>query len=201
MHTIVMSSISIRPLALNETDTAAALLARAFVTNPLHVAAFGRDQLATNEAFFRIGLSVMKGSTWAAVEGTRMVGVVHWVPAPDCQFSIIEKVRMMPAMVKGLGLRPAINVSTWLSSWSKRDPSEPHMHVGPIAVDPDQQRRRIGHVMMDACCAALDRDGIKGVLETDRPENVAFYERFGFLVTATIPVLGVLNYFMQRPSR
>ena len=54
---------------------------------------------------------------------------------------------------------------------------------------------------MERYCEALDRSGKAGYLETDRPENVAFYRRFGFDVTGEVPVLGVRSYFMRRAAR
>ena len=51
---------------------------------------------------------------------------------------------------------------------------------------------------MTLYCEDLDRTAISGYLETDRPENVSFYRRFGFEVTDEIPVLGVPNFLMQR---
>jgi hypothetical protein len=51
---------------------------------------------------------------------------------------------------------------------------------------------------MESYCLELDRTGNAGYLETDRPENVAFYQRFGFVVTGTATVLGVETYFMRR---
>jgi hypothetical protein len=38
-------------------------------------------------------------------------------------------------------------------------------------------------------------------LETDRPENVTFYRRFGFEIVQQEPVLGVLNFFMVRRAK
>jgi len=38
-------------------------------------------------------------------------------------------------------------------------------------------------------------------LETDKSENVRFYERFGFTVVAEVNVLGVRNWFMSRAPR
>jgi hypothetical protein len=35
-------------------------------------------------------------------------------------------------------------------------------------------------------------------LETDRPENVRLYEKFGFVTTSEALVLGTPNWFMQR---
>src|SRR5690606_5278200 len=97
----------------------ARVLAHAFVTNPLHIAVFGPGRLAANEAFFRIGLRAMKGPKLAAFDDGRMVGVVHWVESPQCQFSAWEKLRTLPEMVRGFGIGPAIKVARWLSAWSK----------------------------------------------------------------------------------
>jgi hypothetical protein len=74
-----------------------------------------------------------------------MVGVIHWVLFPGCQFSGTEKLRLMPAMVRALGLRSAVRVTAWLSAWSKLDPTEPHSHLDLIGVEPEMQGRRIGH--------------------------------------------------------
>jgi hypothetical protein len=54
---------------------------------------------------------------------------------------------------------------------------------------------------MERYCEELDQAAAAGYLETDRPENVDFYKRFGFRVVETAPVLGVDNYFMWRASR
>jgi GNAT superfamily N-acetyltransferase len=195
-----MSGMRIEPFTLASTAEASRTLARAFVTNPLHVAAFGAERLARNEAFFRTGLAAMKGSKLVALEGSQILGLIHWVPSPDCQFSGPEKLRMMPAMVAGFGLRSSLRVGSWLSAWSKHDPSEPHSHLGPIGVDPSAQGQGIGRQLLERYCAELDRTGTAGYLETDRPENVRFYGRFGFETTGEITVLGVRNYLMWRKA-
>jgi ribosomal protein S18 acetylase RimI-like enzyme len=193
-----MSQITITPLPTEQTEAAIGVLARAFVTNPVHVAAFGPSNLESNEVFFRIGLAAMKGGQFVATDGSRVLGVVHWVRSPACQFSAFDKLRMMPRMVSGLGLGSALKVVSWVSAWSTHDPSEPHSHLGPIGVEPEAQGRRVGSTLMERYCAELDRTGMAGYLETDRPENVEFYRRFGFVVTETAPVLDVETYFMRR---
>ena len=193
-----MSEIRIEPLRADQHADVARMLARAFVTNPLHVAAFGPNQLEKNEAFFRIGLALMKGPKHVAIEATEILGVIHWVHAPRCQVSTGEKVRMLPAMIGGFGLGSSLHVGSWLSAWSKHDPSEPHLHLGPVGVSPSAQGRGIGRQLMQRYCGELDRGAQAGYLETDRPENVTFYRRFGFEVTAEIPVLGVRNFLMRR---
>ena len=193
-----MSQITIIPLPTGQTEAAVEVLARAFVTNPLHVAAFGPGRTDSNEVFFRTGLAAMKGEKRVATDGSRILGVAHWVHAPACQFSTREKLRTMPGLIRGLGPGPALKVIRWVSTWSGRDPDEPHSHLGPIGVAPEAQGRRVGSRLMEEYCAELDRTGMAGYLETDRPENVAFYERSGFAVTETATVLGVETYFMCR---
>jgi ribosomal protein S18 acetylase RimI-like enzyme len=193
-----MSQLTIKPLASEQTEAAIGVLARAFVTNPVHVAAFGASNLESNEVFFRIGLSAMKGGQFVATDGSRILAVGHWVRSSACQFSALEKLRVMPKMVSGLGLSSALRVISWVSTWSKHDPKEPHSHLGPIGVEPEAQGRGAGRALMEKYCTELDRTGMAGYLETDRPENVEFYRRFGFVVTETAPVLGVESYFMRR---
>lgn len=93
---------------------------------------------------------------------------------------------------------PALKVISWVSIWSKHDRREPHSHLGPIAVEPAAQGRHIGSTLMEKYCAGLDQTGMAGYLETDRHENIQFYERFGFVVTETAAVIGVETYFMHR---
>ena len=196
-----MSDIRIEPFRPDMTAEASRALASAFVTNPLHVAAFGPDRLSRNEAFFRTGLAAMKGPKRVALDGSRIVGLIHSVDSPDCQFSTTEQLRMTPAMMTGFGIRSAVRVGSWLSAWAKHDPNEPHSHLGPIGVEPGAQGRRIGQQLMDRYCEELDRTGTAGYLETDRAENQRFYGHFGFETTGEIPVLGVPNYLMWRKAR
>ena len=186
------------PAMLAEVAT---MLARAFVTNPMHIVALGPDALDKNEAFFRAGLVRMKGTKRIALDAERIVGFIHWVPSPDCQFSAGEKVGLLPAMIGGLGPRSSWRVSNWLAAWSAKDPGEPHVHLGPIGVDTSAQRRGVGDRLMRAYCDHLDDEQQAGYLETDRPGNVPFYRRFGFEVVEELPVLGVPNFLMRRASR
>ena len=193
-----MIGIHIEAFDRSMARDASGVLARAFVTNPLHIAAFGPSELAKNEAFFEIALAVMRGAKRVAMEGSQILGLIHWVRSPDCEFSGLEKLRMAPAMVKGFGVSSALRVSSWFSVWSKHDPREPHSHLGPIGVSPEVQGRHIGRRLMEAYCEDLDQTADAGYLETDRSENVEFYRRFDFDIIHEATVLGVRNYFMWR---
>jgi predicted N-acetyltransferase YhbS len=63
---------------------------------------------------------------------------------------------------------------------------------------PQLQQLGIGSRMMEKSCEIIDQKKDAAYLETDRPENVPFYERFGFAVSAEEQILGVRNWFMWR---
>jgi len=193
-----MAGLRIEDFTSDMVGAAAAMLARAFVTNPLHVATFGPDQLRTNESFFRIGVPLMTGRKLVAVENADVLGFIHWIESPGCQPSESDKRTLAPMMLRAFGVRTAWRLRSWLTAWSKRDPAAPHVHLGPIGVSPAAQGRGIGRRLMERYCEALDLAGRIGYLETDRPETVRFYERFGFGVTAEVQVLQVPNFLMMR---
>jgi site-specific DNA-adenine methylase len=47
-------------------------------------------------------------------------------------------------------------------------------------------------------CQRLDQRRMLSYLETDKPENVRLYKRFGYHVIAEAEVLGVTSWFMTR---
>jgi len=67
-------------------------------------------------------------------------------------------------------------------------PAEPHWYLGLLGTRPERQRTGIARALLEPMLARADREGIPVFLETGAPENVAFYERFGFGVAAEAPV-------------
>src|ERR1051325_7999935 len=180
-------------------DATVATLADAFVTNPLHIAAFGRDRLDQNRLFFRIGLRHMfvGQGTVALVDGV-VRGYVHYNPWPNC-LPAPEQVPTAAATVLK-PLRDAIpKIVTWFARWSHLDPDEPHVHLGPIGVSPELQGQGIGSALMKLYIEHLVDQKLAGYLETDRPENVKFYERFNFRVRSEEDVIGAHVWYMWRP--
>jgi hypothetical protein len=52
--------------------------------------------------------------------------------------------------------------------------------------------------MLAYFCGQMDNCAELSYLETDKSENVGFYEKFGFTVVAEAKVLGAPNWFMFR---
>ncbi len=193
-----MPSIEVKPYRPEMASEVVLVLARAFASNPVHLAAFGDSVLGKNEAFFRTVMPLLKGTKIVATDGSRILGLIHWFPPSQCQVSGVTKFRLLPTMMANLGGRATLKVLSWLSTWEKHDPKEAHVYLGPIGVIPEAQGQRVGSRLMTTYCKALAATGEAGYLETDRPQNVAFYRRFGFETTQEVPVIGVTNYFMSR---
>jgi GNAT superfamily N-acetyltransferase len=198
--------ITITLMSPQQMPEAGRVLGAAFSSSPLERAVRG-----TIDERQRRGLVVaytatcrLPGQVRIALGDHRVAGVIRWVESPRCQLRLREKLAMAPTAITAFG-RNLPNAMRWVAAWSKRDPLEPHVHLGPIGVTPELQGRGIGSRMLSVYCEELDLAGDPGYLETDKPENVRLYERFGFEVQDEAELLGVPNWFMWRaptqPSR
>jgi ribosomal protein S18 acetylase RimI-like enzyme len=195
---------AIRELGADALAGAVGVAARGMRDNPLNVAAFGNDGGARLERLRRMFTIAMpatlrKGVMLGAFDGETLVGVAAMVPPGRCRPTAAETVAMLPRMILALGFGGAARLGRWFGEWGRRDLREPHWHLGPVAVDPGSQRRGVGRALLVECCARIDRAGDPGFLETDKPQNVEFYKRFGFETVGEAPVLGTPNWFMRRP--
>lgn len=189
----------IRSYAPERIDECVGVLAAAFASNPLHCSLFGPEPLAQNRAFFRIALLRMfAGQRWIALRDDAVCGYLHFNPSPHC-LPLPEEI---PSAVAAL-FPPLEEFSPrlihWLTRWCRLDPDEPHLHLGPVAVAPGAQRQGVGTALMRRYIEQLEAQKMAGYLETDRPENVVFYERFGFRVRHSEALIGVRTWYMWRP--
>jgi ribosomal protein S18 acetylase RimI-like enzyme len=202
---ILSQVLSIRELALHELYLAVDLTARGMRDNPLNVAAFGVDEnhrLVRMRRMFHLVLAMIyrKGQILGAFEGPTLVGIAATVPSGQCQPSLREKLALTPRMLAGLGPVGFVRMLRWAQAWAARDGAVAHWHLGPVAVDAHLQGRGIGSQLMTEYCRRLDRVDSVGYLETDKPENVTFYLRFGFHTVGEERVLNTPNWFMQRDT-
>jgi ribosomal protein S18 acetylase RimI-like enzyme len=201
------SSLLLRELQRAELHGAARLLGRAMRDNPINVRAFciqndeRRCRAVTGlfvpalQGLYRRGLVL-----GAFCEGT-LVGVCGMARPGLCQPTVLEKLSVVPWVLFGNPISTIPRVLTWTREWSRRDLLEPHWHLGPVAVESHLQGQGIGTAMIDDFCARMDQFQTRSYLETDKFENVGFYQKFGFTVIAKAEVLKVPNWFLSRPPR
>jgi len=192
-------TVMLKKFSLDRLDDCVSLLADAFVTNALHRSAFGDDRLDQNRTFFRIGLRHMfiGQSFVAAEEGGGVCGYVHFNSWPNCLPDPEELPRAVATQLQPLG-EAIPQVIRWFGRWCRLDPAEPHVHLGPIGVAPEKQRQGVGTALMRCYIDHLERTKAAGYLETDRSENVEFYEKFGFVVQRHEQLIGAPVWYMWR---
>jgi ribosomal protein S18 acetylase RimI-like enzyme len=69
-------------------------------------------------------------------------------------------------------------------------PEEPHWYLAVIGSDPSVRGQGFGQVLMRSRLERCDAEYCPAYLESSKPENVPYYERFGFRVTGEIKVPG-----------
>ena len=180
-------------------DPTVAMLAEAFVTNPLHISAFGPQRIDQNRSFFRIGLRHMfTGQSFLALVDDHVCGYVHFNASPYCLPAPQEIPLAATTLLKPLG-EAIPQVIKWFTRWCHLDPEEPHVHLGPIGVAPEAQGQGIGTALMNCYIAHLQQERSAGYLETDKPENVEFYQKFSFAVQREEKLIGTTIWYMWRP--
>jgi GNAT superfamily N-acetyltransferase len=198
----VPPDVELRVLEPRDMPTAALVAARGMRDNPLHVAALGDDpqrRVRVMQRIFTRMFPLGGRDALVAWQDGRLVGVAGSAVPGRCRPSGLDRVKLVPAM---LAVGTAVpTMSRWFGSWAERDPKELHSHFGPFAVDLDCQGRGIGSQLLARYCHEVDEAGVLAYLETDKPENVRLYERFGFAVTDAAEVIGVRNWFMRREPR
>lgn len=196
-------AVEVRGLRRSELTTALAVIARGMRDNPLHVAAYGEDprrRLRCHARLVGAKFAVSPGlQLLGAFRAGTLVAVTGVAPVGTCQPTAAQRLWMLPRLLP-LGPRTVGSVSSWVSTWGRHDPAEPHVHLGPLAVDAYLQGKGIGSAVMREHCQRLDATREVGYLETDKAANVRFYERFGYYVVAEEAVIGVPNWFMRRPA-
>ena len=79
-------------------------------------------------------------------------------------------------------------VFAFVEQMGKFHPTERHWYLPMIGVDPTQQNRGYGSMLMQHALAACDRDELPAYLESSNPRNITLYQRHGFEIVGTIQV-------------
>ncbi len=200
-----MTEIKIEALQKPDLAEASTLLGLAFATQPSSAAIYpGVDESVIAgrlKSVFGAMLGLLPGDSYVAKQDGRIVGVMRMVEWPRCQMSAGQKLKILPILIRsGGGLSAMKRSMEFRGAWTKADPHEPHWHLDPLGVLPGMQGQGIGSQLLTHYCQLIDRTGKEAYHETDRPINVAFYERAGFKVVGEETILGFKSWYMRRPA-
>jgi GNAT superfamily N-acetyltransferase len=185
------------------------LLARAFVDEPIFVAALpdraDRARLcpplfaANVRHAYRFGEVLAVGATLG-----KPLGVAYWVPRPEPDLT--------PQVAAELGFtalqsewEPVLTRMGELEAEGSRSLAglpEPWRYLGAIGVEPDQQRQGLGAALLGRVLADAAATGVPVGLVTDRAENLPFYRRAGLVLVAQKTTAdGALSWWSFRTPR
>ena len=186
-----MQPVVIAPLQIDQLHDGVAITSRAFWPDPLF-GFFAKDSVQEHCNMPRYVNAIIQdsfryGEIDAASLDGHLVGTASWLPFGSAQRSEWRELRIaaqcFPAIVRGRNRLMAMKL---LRSMDNKHPSEPHMYLALLGVDPSAQGKGIGKQLLQPRLDHCDENGFPVYLETQKPENLPFYERFGFKVRDTV---------------
>ncbi len=132
-------------------------------------------------------------------------GVAIWLPPGHRGPSVIDSLRLMPAMSRLAGWRRLRIIASAMDALEERHRhhmSTDHFYLSALGVSRDRQGQGIGTALMRPVLEVCDRDGTPAYLETATARNVLLYERLGFDVVEelTLPGTDVHGWLMLRSA-
>jgi len=121
-------------------------------------------------------------------EQDRIVGLALWIPTGRYPLSAWSQLSQLPGSLRAVyRRRGALRIGVAYSrATAPLHPKEPHWYLWVLMTDPDFQGRGIGTALMDYGLARVDAEGVGTYLETNNEVNLAFYQRFGFILRSTV---------------
>lgn len=191
----------IRPLDLSDSLTineAAAVATRAFQNDPFFVFLTPRPLLRARGLglFWRSEIAAHgdRGEAFGAYQSDgRLIGVAAWVTPGGYPLPIANQLRQAAGALYALfpAPRSLVNGAKYLLAIEKVHPKEPHWYLNLLVADPASQRGGVGGALQQVILDRADAEGIFCYLETQNPDNLPYYGRFGYEVVERLdPVSG-----------
>lgn len=196
-----------RRLTPSDAPAAAEVLARAFVGDPLWrwLLPEQAKRAALVQQCFRAAAPVFIASALAFGVGAPLEGVAVW-SAPDQARPRIET--LLSPNLLALVFSPLLTVIPRAApifgrfeTMQRRYAPEPHYALNTIGVSPNAQGRGRAAALLRPVLAQADTRGLTVYTETMTPENVSFYEHYGFVVREEyrVPDTALSIWALQRP--
>src|SRR5271163_4786986 len=191
---------------------AAAVLGRAFINDPLISAIVGNindpiERAARMARLFSMILGDHRklGQPVAGVMHEGRVGAAAIIEqvnrVPTLITTILQGFATGPKWIRALGLSGLIRAASTLDTLLRNRPTQPHLYLYVLGVEPELQRRHFGVALLDYLRhQVIQRPDLTGVyLETATESNVAYYSHAGYQVIGEMRPLGVRTWRMLQP--
>ncbi|SDD51139.1 Acetyltransferase (GNAT) family protein [Mycolicibacterium neoaurum] len=202
-----MRDPQVRPAARSDVDALCRVLGRAFFDDPV-MAWMLPDPQARRRKLHKLfaGLTrhhhLARGGVEIAGAESGIAAAALWDPPDQWRHTPAEELRAAPSMLLTFG--KAVRRGMQVSELMKRShPNEPHWYLAVIGSDPQVRGDGFGHALMRSRLDRCDAEFAPAYLESSNPDNIGYYQRFGFEVTGeiTLPDGGPVMYPMWRDPR
>jgi GNAT superfamily N-acetyltransferase len=202
-----VNDVEARPATRRDLGALSRTLGRAFYDDPVMTWMLPDDD-ARRRKLHKLFASLTRyhhlarGGVEVAPDGDGIGGAALWDPPGQWRTSRLSELRAIPGLFLAFGssLQRGLVVEEMMKDVH---PEEPHWYLAIIGSDPTVRGRGFGQVLMRSRLDRCDAEHAPAYLESSNPDNVPYYQRFGFEVAGkiTVPDGGPTLIPMWRPAR
>jgi ribosomal protein S18 acetylase RimI-like enzyme len=183
-------NVEVRPATRCDVGALSITLGKAFYDDPvmswmLPDADLRRRKLHRLFASLTRHHHLARGGVEVAPSDSGIGAAALWDPPGGWMHTRGEEFRAIPGLFLAFGasLRRGLAVSDMMKA---AHPEEPHWYLAVIGSDPDVRGKGFGNALMRSRLDRCDAEYAPAYLESSNPDNVPYYERFGFEVTGEL---------------
>lgn len=203
-----MSDLRIVPLGREAVERGAEVLSKAFLQDPLFLQMFKDHGNPKNMKAFFLFILYKSLLLKELLLGVELEGQLVGIASIELPTSITgAKLLLSPAFLYQIIMlmlqipgRSFAFINQYMKRTSAARPKASHHYLVFIGVDPNHQRKGIGRYLLKYIDEIVERDTASiGIgLDTENPENVAFYEYLGYKKVKAVPLEAITLYCMFR---
>ncbi len=172
--------VLIRSATSSDVSVLSHVLARAFQHDPAHRWIFPAESAWAQNSHRRFEGLLKQALRQGIVTTTeRLQGAALWI-SPQARQLLWEVLSGTMLTVRLVGFRTPL-VLQGLKAIEKTYPDSPHWCLPILGVDPGQQGRGIGSMLLQPVLKRCDAEQVVASLVSSKETNVSFYERQGFV--------------------
>ncbi|MGW4631321.1 GNAT family N-acetyltransferase [Nocardia sp. NPDC004415] len=121
--------------------------------------------------------------------GAAGAGATLWGPPGHWHGTPAADLRTLPGILRAFGRRTMAGKQLG-ELLAENHPREPHWYLSMIGTTPEARGAGFGQALLRSRLDRVDAEGAAAYLESSNPDNIGYYERFGFAVTGELRVPG-----------
>ena len=175
----------VRPALAEELQQVGTTLAAAFDGDPVWswLASPNADWSPRAATWFATEAQIQMNGHGEVLVDDELRGAAIWAQPDHWKASPREMVSLTVPTVRLFRAKTLRGMRT-MSAMEKLHPTAPHWYLAILGTDPAHQGHGIGSALIGAITDRCDEQGLPAYLESSKEQNVAFYARHGFEVTA-----------------